>query len=274
MILITGGSGFIGRHLVAMLRKERLPFKVLIHRRKANELLPEECVYGDVSKRQSIRKVFKKYSLVLHLADGYSERLHVSGTENLLEVCREFGVGRFIFMSSIDVITSPETSYSQSKRLAEDKVRSSGLESCIVRPSMVYGPGDRYISTLIRWNKRYSVVLMPGDGRELRRPLYVGDLISRLLPLLFDKDIPASVNIAGRDVMSIREMSAAVQEHLGVKRIYLKIPGIFLKTGGVFSRRLRFIEENMIDKHAIRTDEDVLLADTTFSDGLVKMLAT
>ena len=274
MIFITGGSGFIGRHLVAMLRKERLPFKVLIHRHEANELSPEECVYGDVSNRRSIRKVFKKYALVLHLADGYSEGRHVSGTENLLEVCREFGVGRFIFMSSIDVITSPETSYSQSKRLAEDKVRCSGLEYCIVRPSMVYGSGDRYISTLIRWIKRYPVVLMPGDGRALRRPLYVGDLISRLVPLLFDKDIPASVNIAGRDVMSIREMSVAVQEHLGVKRIYLKIPGIFLKTAGVFSRRLRFVEENMIDKHAIRTDEEVLLADTAFSDGLVKMLAT
>lgn len=270
MILITGGAGFIGGHLIEALKIRHIPFKALVHRHKVKGLLPNECIYGDLLHEESID--VKDFDTIFHIAGGYNTELNIVGTSHILKACINSTVKRFIFLSSLDVYVSPQTAYAASKRQAEALVKSSGLRYCIVRPSMVYGQGDHNISTLIGWIKRYPIVPVPGNVNVLRRPLYVDDLTSILISMCGKENIPAYVNVAGKDVISVGEMLNIIQQSLAIKRISLHIPDIFLRVAGLLSRRMRDIEENMIDKDYIKTDEDVLFGQTDFRTGIRKML--
>ena len=268
MILITGATGFIGTHFVIALRKESIMFRALIHKHKPEWLAHEECIYGDLLEH--IRLDDQGYKAVVHLAGGYSEALNIRGTENLLVSCKEIGTRQIIFLSSADVFICPQTPYAISKRQAEDKIRSSGIKYCIIRPSMVYGVGDHYIWPLFKMLKRYHVVLMPYRGL-LRRPLYVDDLITRLIQLCREGDIPNYINIVGGEVIDVGEIYNAIQEIVGVNRIGISIPHGLLKATATIIKRARYLQYGMVNKDLILTDEKVVFGKTTFRDGVRKM---
>ncbi|MGI8809441.1 MAG: NAD-dependent epimerase/dehydratase family protein [Acidimicrobiales bacterium] len=204
MILVTGGSGFIGRHLVAALATEGEKVRVLVRSDAGARRMPEgaEVVRGDVGDIDSLRRAAAGADVVFHLAGGYRadgpelHAAHVTGTANLLSVL-EPGT-RVVHVSSTSVYgwdqswpadhatpPHPISPYGQAKLAAERLVSAwTGGPTVIARPTITYGPGDergmlpRAVKLMARGMRWF-----PGDGRNRIHLVHVDDLVRGLTRL-------------------------------------------------------------------------------------------
>ncbi|HXE93207.1 MAG TPA: NAD(P)H-binding protein, partial [Gaiellaceae bacterium] len=164
MILVTGGTGFVGGHIVHELRGRDLPVRCLVRDpRKATKLTGWGCelAEGDVTDEQSLRRAVAGVDTIVHLVairQGPREqfqRIMVDGTRDLLSAARDAGVGRFVHMSALG--TSKETRelvpYYWAKWEDEQQVRSSGIPFVIFRPSFVFGPDGGILPTFVKLAK-------------------------------------------------------------------------------------------------------------------------
>ena len=166
-ILITGSTGFIGRHLIADLLANRSDVKLVAALRDKKSDLPaqvEQCVVGDFLENPDWKQALKGCDCVIHLAAHTSAdknniyKLNVDLTQDLVTSSIQAGIKRFIFLSSIKVLgdtalaplseqdpPKPEDEYAQSKLQAENKIKTltnnSGMTYTIIRPPLVYGAG-------------------------------------------------------------------------------------------------------------------------------------
>jgi nucleoside-diphosphate-sugar epimerase len=249
-ILVTGGTGFIGRHLVSRLAE--VPHRVrVISRNKAAVGLwrnPNvEVMVGDITRRESLRGLFAEAEVVYHLAGklgqaGVSEQvyreLHCQGTKNVLEaVLEEGGVGRFIHCSSAGVQGpiahppaderrpyAPSNIYEETKAEAEKLVleyhRRHGLPAVILRPEFVYGPGDTHVLGLFKAIQQGLFVIF-GAGRSLLHPTYIDDAVQALLDCLGIDDQWGEVFIiAGEKPVTVQELAYTIADALGVRKPY------------------------------------------------------
>ncbi|HEX2118616.1 MAG TPA: NAD(P)-dependent oxidoreductase [Acidimicrobiales bacterium] len=204
MILVTGGSGFIGRRLLSSLTADGRKVRALVRSDAAAKRLPDgvEAVRGDVGDVESLRRASAGAELVFHLAGSYREQgpelhaAHVTGAANLLAAL-EAGT-RLVYVSSTSVYgwdqtwpadhTSPPrpiAAYGRAKLAAEQLVGAwSGGPTAIARPTITYGPGDEkgMLSRAVRlmsWGVRW----FPGDGRNRIHLLHVDDLVRGLVAL-------------------------------------------------------------------------------------------
>ena len=204
MILVTGASGFIGRHLVKALAGDGRKVRALV---RSARPLPEgvDVVCGDVTDAASLRQAAEGVELVFHLAGGYRgdkaelQATHVGGTANLLAAL-EPGA-RVVYVSSTSVYgwdqawpadhaspPRPVSPYGEAKLAAEGLVAAwTGGPTVIARPTITYGPGDErgMLARAIKLMAR-GVRWFPGDGRNRIHLLHVDDLV-RALVLLGDR---------------------------------------------------------------------------------------
>lgn len=171
-VLVTGGTGFIGRHLVAALLQYGARVKVLSRRRSPGGVRAYATVVGDLSRPETLEGACRDVDIVFHLGghahadeqrDGKSEplirRINVDGTRALIERSLEAGVARFLFFSSVKAMGEggeacldetvdcrPVSAYGKAKRDAERLVLEAGgkgISATVLRLPMVYGPGGK-----------------------------------------------------------------------------------------------------------------------------------
>lgn len=209
-VLVTGATGFIGRHLVERLHREGAHVLALERTPgKADGLRAQgiEVVEGDITDGARMREIVAQgVDIVMHVAGWLGGRnierafpVNVTATRELAEASAAAGVQRFVFTSSIavygirhsrdvdeDTLLEPyRYPYGDTKILAERALHSvaeqTGLEIVVVRPGMVFGPGSRtWTVRLARWAKRGVVPLLSG-GRASAFPIYIDNLVDLLL---------------------------------------------------------------------------------------------
>ncbi len=203
MDLITGVTGFIGKKLAGELSK-REKIRVLVRNTNyGNEKV--DIAVGDLLNRRSLEKATQKIDTVYHLAglvggDEISyknfEEINVIGTKNLIDACVKNNVKRFVLVSSVAVmgkaingdestICKPDTNYGKSKLMAERLVKSYSkkIEIVIIRPTFVYGPGQKNErSTAQLFNKilKQQFVIF-GDGENLINFVYIDDVVEGII---------------------------------------------------------------------------------------------
>ena len=156
-VLVTGGDGFIGRHLCAEL-DDRGHDVTALSRTPDPSVLPAEVatVAADVTDYESIEGAFEGQDAVVHLAalspvfqprggDEMHDRVNFGGTEHCLRAAEAHGVDRFVHQSGLGVSSDAPTHYHRSKGRAELAVRESDLDWVIFRPSVVFGDGDEFV---------------------------------------------------------------------------------------------------------------------------------
>ncbi len=204
MILVTGASGFIGRHLVAALVADGADARALVRPGTSGRRRPPgaEVVLGDVGDLESLRRAAAGAEVVFHLAGSYRgddaelDATHVTGTANLLSVLAP-GT-RVVYVSSTSVYgwhqawpadhaspPAPVSAYGRAKLAAEDLVAGwAGGPTVIVRPTITYGPGDEHgmLPRAVKLMNR-GVRWFPGDGRNRIHLLHVDDLVRALVLL-------------------------------------------------------------------------------------------
>lgn len=232
-IFITGGTGFVGSALLTALGDRPLRLLVRdIDEHGAQESQQIEVVEGDVTNAGSLRETMNGCSTVIHLVAIIEESGNRSfdqvirqGTENVINEARSAGVRRFIQMSALGAANLPDFPYHQSKWRAEEAVRASGLDWTIFRPSIIFGPGDGFITTLAGVVRTFPIMPVVGDGRSRFQPVAVEDIAASFLSVLDD---PATIGeifeLGGPDVVTYEQLLQLIAHHLGKSRRALHIP--------------------------------------------------
>lgn len=244
-LAITGGTGFVGSHLVDIALAAGHQVKALT-RRDQPERDGVEWIAGDLASRDALEKLVDHADAVIHVAGTITgqtaatfEQGNVTGTLAMLAAATAGGVHRFVHVSSLAAREPRLSLYGASKKKGEELVMSSGLDWAIIRPPAVYGPSDRETLELFRMAK-LGVMLMPPKGRV--SVIHVDDL-ARLLLALADASAACNCLIEpddGKpDGWTHREFAKALAEAVGTKAAVISSPGILLRLAAKADQLLR-----------------------------------
>ncbi len=249
MILVTGATGFIGRHLVGRLLSEGHRVRCLLSEDKQKNLpwpQPVEIITGNLLDEEVLFKAATGVYTIIHLESGQwwgrprdLERIEVVGTRNLIAAARAARVGRIIIVSHLGASSSSGYTLMRIKGQVEEQVRSSGLAYTIIRSGVVFGEDDAFvnhIAMMLRSNP--FVFLMPGRGEVVLHPLYIGDLveaIARSLNLIDTVD--TTLEIGGPEYITLEDLIRTVMRVSRARRLVLAVPPYLLRAlTAVYSR--------------------------------------
>ena len=234
-IALTGGTGFVGSHLLdaALAAGHRV---VALTRRAQPERDGVDWVMGDLGTREALEQLVDGADAIIHVAGTISaasaaafEKGNVTGTLAMLAAATAGGVRRFVHVSSLAAREPKLSLYGGSKAKAEELVHSSGLDWAIVRPPAVYGPGDKETLELFRMAK-LGLMLMPPKGRV--SVIHADDLAALLLALA-DPSVPSNILIEADDGKpggwSHREFARALAAAVGTRPAIVSSPGMLLR---------------------------------------------
>jgi nucleoside-diphosphate-sugar epimerase len=227
---VTGGTGFVGGHLVdALLRRGDRVTCLVRSAEKAGELEGRGCrvVVGHLGDAAALASLVQGCDVVYHaaaavaaLTEGELYRINVEGTTRVAHAAKKAGIGRLLHVSSLAVTgptvpgrpldesapPRPVTPYGRSKQAAEDVVRSAGVAFTIVRPPAVYGPRDRQFLRLFRIVRRGWAPLLLGGSQELSL-VYSGDLALGLIAAATsDATVGGTYHAAAGEVVTQRAL--------------------------------------------------------------------
>ena len=231
MILITGGTGFVGRHLVRRLCGAGEAVRCLVRPGSPGlewlQLHPIEVVAGHPLDADAVTTACQRIRQIIHLAapihegrDAVVERIHREGMALLLEGARAARVERFLMVSPLGTGSSSGLPFLRSRGWAEDQLRESGIPFVILQSSLMFGLGDRLISGMIRLLQRTGLLLIPGTGKTMLQPIWVGDVVSCLLRALRGEEaLDRTIPIGGPQHLTYEEIADQVGKMLNIPRV-------------------------------------------------------
>jgi uncharacterized protein YbjT (DUF2867 family) len=246
MLLLTGATGLVGSTLLPRLLAEGTQVRCLVRdpRRLGPQRVRVQIALGDLTDPPSFRNAMRGVQTVVHLAasirdqpGGSIEELCGIATWRMVEAAERQGVERFLFFSALGASTHNRTRCLRAKAYAEEAVRAADLSSVVFAPSIVYAPGDPWITLLER------LALLPampvsGRGRALYQPIWAEDVAGCVISALRREDAPAHTRheLAGPETLSHDDIIRSVLRSLQRKRPLLHVPT------PIVSRTLRLLE--------------------------------
>ena len=250
MILVTGGTGFVGPHVVHALRARELPVRVLVRdlRRGARaRAWGAELAEGDVTDAASVAAATAGVDAVVHLvaiikgSRADFERVMVQGTRNVVSAAKAAGVRRFVLASALglDERTKDAVPYFAAKWEMERAVKGSGLQHVILRPSFVFGKDGGVLPTFIRLARYAPVTPIVGPGTQRLQPIWVEDAAAYYAQAI---DLAAAANrtfeIGGPDAVTWNEFWDRAKRVLGARRPSLHVPFALMRAQATLTERL------------------------------------
>lgn len=236
MILVTGGTGFIGRHLIVRLLEKGENIKCLVRPSsgKARQLkvMGVQIVEGDVTDAASVREAVRGSDAVLSLVGllyeppGYTfETVHVGGVRNIVDACESHNVKRLIHISALGSAPEARSRYHKTKLMGEEVIRKSSLDYTIFRPSVVFGQDDAFVNLFIPLIRQLPVVGIIGHGNYRMQPLYVEDLVTCLAGAIHNETTYGlTYEIGGGETLTFNEIINHITSAMNRKRLLLHIP--------------------------------------------------
>lgn len=226
-IVVTGGTGFVGTHLVnALLRRGHAVAVLARHPEDARNRFnrPVERIHGDVLYPPSLVSAFAGRDAIINLVGIIHERggltfdrAHREGAENVVAAARDAKVRRLLHMSAMGASEDSPSEYGRSKAAGERAVSESGLDWTVFRPSIVFGPGDGFVSLLapiVKHNPLFIPVI--GSGETRFQPVSVYD-VARLFGEALEKPetVGRAFEVGGPDVLTLNEIYGEIATALG-----------------------------------------------------------
>jgi uncharacterized protein YbjT (DUF2867 family) len=250
-ILVTGGTGFIGPHVVHALRARDLPVRALVRDRRRGAKLAAwgaELVEGDVTDPASLRQAVADVDTVVHLVAIIAgrpadfERIMAQGTRDLVAAAAGEGVKRFVLASALglDERTKDSVPYYRAKWEMERAVKDSGLEYVIFRPSFVFGRDGGVLPTFVRLARFAPVTPIVGPGTQRLQPIWVEDVAAYFAEAAAGKPEAANrtFEIGGPDAPTWNEFWDRLKRVLGARRPSLHIPFGVMRAQATLLERL------------------------------------
>jgi uncharacterized protein YbjT (DUF2867 family) len=250
MILVTGGTGFVGGHVVHALRDAGRSVRALVRDPGAAgelEALGCELVEGDMTEPQTLGRALDGVACVVHLVairqgkDEQFERIMSRGTRDLVDAAHGAGVGRFVHMSALGTNerTKDLVPYYRAKWEMEQVVQGCGLPYVVFRPSFVFGADGGILPTFRRIARLAPVTPITGSGEQRIQPIWVDDVAAYFARAVELEDATnRTFELGGPDVVDWNELWARLKRALGVKRPSIHLPMAFMRANALVTERL------------------------------------
>jgi nucleoside-diphosphate-sugar epimerase len=273
-IVVAGGTGFIGGAIVRRLVAEGRD-TVVVTTRDASNRRARSAEAGDAAPADdrlqyvtafagdplSLARAFARADVVIHAiqfpghpverpARGWTY-LDVDGrgTAAAVEAARRAGVQRFVYLSGAGAGRGRSEAWFRAKDLAETAIRASGIPHVLLRPSWVYGPGDRSLSRLIALCRALPIVPVIGDGTTPVYPLHVDDLAHAAALAAQPDHIPSlALDLGGPERLTMDDVLREIQRHLRRLRPLLHVPPALMR---LLAWPLRFLPEPPLSPGAV-----------------------
>ncbi len=242
MILVTGGTGFIGRALLHHLFESGRETRVLIRPSRRSPRLPKslpvEVAVASLSDERALKAALTGVDQIIHLAGAEAQGRNASllkadmqGTENLARVAADAGIKRFMYLSHIGATRSSGFPVFKAKGIAEEHIKRAGVPYTIFRTAVVFGPEDHFTTNLSRLLQMSPGFFpLPASTRAVIQPLWVEDLVS---VLLWSLDNEATLNqtyeIGGSEYFSVRQLVEIIMQVTHRQRMFFELHPVFMR---------------------------------------------
>ena len=242
MILLTGATGVVGGELLPELLDAGHRVRVLVRdpRKLGEHRVDVQITLGDLRDPLSIRHAMRGVETVVHLAatirdqpGAAIEEVNGLATVRLLRLAERAGVKRFVFFSAMGATTFQRTRFFRSKAIAERAVRESPLDTTVFSPSIVYRPGDPWI-TLLQRLSILPAVPISGEGHARYQPIWARDVarcVAASLNGAATGDANGRYELAGPEVLTYDDIVECVLEATGRERPLVHVPIPLVRSG-------------------------------------------
>jgi uncharacterized protein YbjT (DUF2867 family) len=240
-VFLTGATGFVGSHMLRRLLDEGHSVRALVRdperaaksttlstTRRQVEFLP-----GDIVSGAGLDAAIAGCDAVIHLVGIIAEKgantfaaVHHGGTRNVVEAAKRAGVRRFVHMSALGVRADAATAYQSTKWRGEEEVRRSGISFCILRPSIIFGPGDGFVTQMMDVMRKAPLFRpVPGSGSPKLRLIFIDDVTFCFArALTADAATNQTIELAGADELSLNDVLQEIARCAGVRKPAVHIP--------------------------------------------------
>lgn len=241
MILITGGTGFIGSVLIRQLSSLGHPIKLLIRPSKTSPNIPKgipvEVTITSLRDVKGLRAAMKDVDIVFHLAGAESygrqadlNAVDIQGTRAVVEAASQAKIQRFFYLSHLGADRTSAYPLLKAKALAEQAIKTSQIPYTIFRSAVAYGERDHFtngLAFLLKMSPYF--VMLPEDGSVLLQPIWVEDLATIMA---WSVDMPTTINetieVGGPEFISFKDICIMVAKKINIKRQYVDVPPVIL----------------------------------------------
>lgn len=244
-VFLTGATGFVGKHMLERLLAEGHAVRAALrglpgqkarlvsrtqHLGRKDDF---QWVHGDIVEGTRLDEGMQGCDAVIHLVGiivekgtNTFERVHYLGTRNVVEAAKRTGIKRFVQMSALGVRADSVAPYQTTKWKGEEEVRQSGIPFCILRPSLIFGEGDGFVTQMIATMRSAPLFRpVPGDGRPRFRPIAVEDVTTCFVrALTYEAATNQTVDLGGADELTLNEVLAEIARCAGVRKPPVHIP--------------------------------------------------
>ena len=244
MILVSGGSGYLGSHIVRKLVDDGARVRVMVNNRERAERegrlvdLPVEWVEADITKPETLEAALDGIEIIIHTVaiaiekgNRTYEAINYQGTVNLVNAARNKDIRRFINISQLGAAPDLPYRFLASKGRAQVYVAQSDLDWTAFRPSVIWGPEDEFANTFARLVPLTPIIFPIVGGADARfQPVWVGDVATCVLKALDDPTtIHQELELGGPEILTLEEIERRTLGAIGTRRWMIPFPMPLLK---------------------------------------------
>ena len=231
MILLTGATGTVGSALLRRLTAHGRPVRALVRepRRLGDQRVRVQIALGDLADPPSFRNALRGVDTVVHMAASIRdqprasiEELNALATLRLVRAAERAGAERFLFFSAMSASHHSRTRFFRAKALAQEAVEASPIETTIFAPSIIYTPGDPWLTLLDRLS-RLPAVVVSGSGRATFEPIWAEDVADAVMSAL-SNGASGRYDLAGPEILSYDDIVRTTLRAAGRRRRLLHVP--------------------------------------------------
>lgn len=236
-VVLTGGRGFIGRHVAEVLKLQQHDV-VSVSRSSGVDFNHMLSVADWLPIIRGVDVVINCVGIIVETRHQRFSLLHTQAPVALFEACAQAGVRRVIQISALGADEQARVPYHQSKKVADDVLRSLPLEWFILRPSLVYGEGGKS-TALFRRLASFPVLPLPGGGRQCIQPVHVDDVVAAVIRCLDAEPACQTIDVVGPRQMTFAEWLQNLRRHKGY--LSARVIGIPMRFVEVTARVAKFV---------------------------------
>jgi len=242
MILVTGGTGFIGQLLVRQLVEMGYQVRTLLRPSNTSPRLPlgvpVEVVVCGLKDERGLRAAMRDVEVVFHLAgaEGQGSRadlngVDIDGSKFISQAAAAANVNRLVYLSHLGADRASAYPVLKAKGIAERLILQSQVPSTIFRSAVAYGPGDHFTTSLTKLLRLSPYVfLLPGDGGTHLQPLWVEDLVTAMILSIEDSGMAnQTFTVGGPEFLTFRKIAETLAAAARIKRQIISISPAYLR---------------------------------------------